>query len=293
MVFFCMSYSYFDRGICTRSDDSNLRILSWKEIGKPTTNEQLNDFVFGSGQMRVQFISPTLEELKEMKFLECFRFLQNNSVGNGVDHDISSKPKKVFVGASFRSPEFKKVVDDRIRPLEESISSVKESIANLRKDFKDQLTVVQDKILSQMTILLNGEDCGKGLVEECGRSDSIVGEVLKNVDLDHVSGESLKNYNNNFVNETPACPGNVNPSTVCAVDDVVGVSGAKICKVREFPSFELLSQESILNVGNLDSGKEQDVVVLEKAVAEVESSHKEQDVGVLEKASAEVKSSHK
>ncbi|KAL6569665.1 hypothetical protein OROMI_014179 [Orobanche minor] len=261
-----------DSGICTRSDDSNLRILSWKETGKPPTNEQLNDFVFGSGQMRV---------------------LQSNSVGNVVDHDISLKPKKVFVGASFRSPEFKKVIDDRIKPLEESISSVKQSIENLRNDFKDQLLVVQDKILSQMTILLKGEDCGKGLVEECGKLDPIVGEGLKNVDLDHVSGESLKKYNNDFVNKTPTCPGNVNSSTFCAVDDVVGVSGAKICKVREFPSFELLSQESILNGGNLDFEKELDVVVLEKAVDEVESSHKEEDVGVVEKVSDEVKSSHK
>ncbi|KAL6581334.1 hypothetical protein OROMI_007257 [Orobanche minor] len=296
-----------DRGICTRSDDSNLRILSWKETGKPPTNEQLNDFVFGSGQMRVQLISPTLEELKELKFLECFRFLQSNSVGNVVDHDISSKPKKVFVGASFRSPEFKKVIDDRIKPLEESISSVNQSIENLRNDLKDQLLVMQDKILSQMTILLTGEVCGKGLVEECGKSDPIICEGLKNVDLDHVSGESLKKYNNAFVNETSACPGNVNSSSFFAGEDVVG-----ICKVREFPSFELLSQESILNGGNLDFGKELDVVVLEKAVDEVESSHKEQDdvevekasdevkslhkeqdVGVLEKASDEVKSSHK
>ncbi|KAL6509866.1 hypothetical protein OROGR_022354 [Orobanche gracilis] len=221
-----------DRGICTRTDDTNLRILSWKETGKPPTNEQLNDFVFGSGQMRVQFISPTLEELKVMKFLECFRFLESNSVGNGVDHDIGSKPKKVFVGASFRSPEFKKVIDDRIKPLEESISSVKESIENLRKDFTNQLIVLQEKILSEMTILLKGEDCGKGSVEVCGRSDSIVGEFLKKEGLDHVSGESLKSYNNDFVNETPVCTGNVNPSTFCAVDDVVGVSVVKICKVN-------------------------------------------------------------
>ncbi|KAL6554112.1 hypothetical protein OROMI_019785 [Orobanche minor] len=282
-----------DRGICTRSDDSNLRILCWKETGKPPTNEQLNDFVFGSGQMRVPFISPTLEELKEIKCLECFRFLQSNSVGNGDDPYISSKPKKVFVGASFRSPEFKKVIDDRIKPLDESISSVKESIENLRKDFTNQLIVLQEKILAQMNVLLKGEICGKGLFEECGISDSVVGEVLKKEGLVHASGESLKNYNNDFVNETPVCPGNINPSTSCAIDDVVGVSAVKICKVREFPSFELLSQESLLEGVNLEFGKEQAVGVLEKAEAEFESSHKEHSVGVLEKAEAEVESSHK
>ncbi|KAL6530663.1 hypothetical protein OROGR_014523 [Orobanche gracilis] len=121
---------------------------------------------------------------------------------------------------------------------------------------------------------LLGEDCGKGSVEVCGRSDSIVGEFLKKEGLDHVSGESLKSYNNDFVNETPVCTGNVNPSTFCAVDDVVGVSGVKICKVREFPSFELLSQESLLDGVNLESGKEQAVIVSEKAAVEVESSYK-------------------
>ncbi|KAL6536605.1 hypothetical protein OROMI_026186 [Orobanche minor] len=38
-----------DRGFCVRKDVSKFRILWWKEIGKSPTNEQLNDFVFGSG----------------------------------------------------------------------------------------------------------------------------------------------------------------------------------------------------------------------------------------------------
>ncbi|KAL6580959.1 hypothetical protein OROMI_006882 [Orobanche minor] len=255
---------FVDRGLLVYAAIGDLNVLPWGKICYDMTIRSLFVAVKGLGR-----------KLKN----DCVEYnivFQSNSVGNGVDHDISSKPKKVFVGASFRSPEIKKVIDDRIKPLEESISSVNEAIENLRNDFKDQLLVVQDKILSQMTILLKGEDCGKGLVEECGRSDPIVGEGLKNVDLDHVSGESLKKYNNDFVNETPACPGNVNSSTFYVVDDVVGVSGAKICKVREFPSFELLSQESILNVGNMEFGKEQDVGVVDKASDGVKYSHKEE-----------------
>ncbi|KAL6582572.1 hypothetical protein OROMI_006586 [Orobanche minor] len=40
------------------------------ESGKTPTNEQLNDTVFGSGQLRIEFLRPTVEEFERMDFLE-------------------------------------------------------------------------------------------------------------------------------------------------------------------------------------------------------------------------------
>ncbi|KAL6584666.1 hypothetical protein OROMI_003955 [Orobanche minor] len=45
-----------DRGICVLKENSNLRISSWMESGKTPTNEQLNDTVFGYGQLRIDSV---------------------------------------------------------------------------------------------------------------------------------------------------------------------------------------------------------------------------------------------
>ncbi|KAL6571632.1 hypothetical protein OROHE_003275 [Orobanche hederae] len=83
-----------DRGICVLKENSNLRISSWMESGKTPTNEQLNDTVFGSGQLRIEFLRPTVDELERMDFLEGFRFLQKADGGVGVEQNFVTKPKK-------------------------------------------------------------------------------------------------------------------------------------------------------------------------------------------------------
>ncbi|KAL6517846.1 hypothetical protein OROMI_033547 [Orobanche minor] len=83
-----------DRGICVLKENSNLRISSWMESGKTPTNEQLNDTVFGSGQLRIEFLRPTVDELERMDFLEGFRFLQKDDGDVGVEQNFVTKPKK-------------------------------------------------------------------------------------------------------------------------------------------------------------------------------------------------------
>ncbi|KAL6505635.1 hypothetical protein OROHE_023014 [Orobanche hederae] len=92
-----------DRGICVLKENSNLRISSWMESGKTPTNEQLNDTVFGSGQLRIEFLRPTVDELESMDFLEGFRFLQKADGGVGVEQNFVTKPKKTEIITQVKS----------------------------------------------------------------------------------------------------------------------------------------------------------------------------------------------
>ncbi|KAL6515136.1 hypothetical protein OROHE_018768 [Orobanche hederae] len=143
-----------DRGICVVKENSNLRISSWMESGKTPTNEQLNDTVFGSGQLRIEFLRHTVEELERMDFLEGFRFLQKADGGVGVEQNFVTKPKKVYIGSSVLNSEFKKLVEERLNSLESSIVKVSEAIEKLSCDFVGQLLTTQTEIITQVKSIM-------------------------------------------------------------------------------------------------------------------------------------------
>ncbi|KAL6558308.1 hypothetical protein OROMI_018658 [Orobanche minor] len=149
-----------DRGICVLKENSNLRISSWMESGKTPTNEQLNDTVFGSGQLKIEFLRPTVDELEIMDFLEGFRFLQKADGGVGVEQNFVTKPKKVYIGSSVLNSEFKKLVEERLNSLESSIVKLSEAIEKLRCDFVGQLLTTQTEIITQVKSTIKDAQSG-------------------------------------------------------------------------------------------------------------------------------------
>ncbi|KAL6546965.1 hypothetical protein OROMI_022686 [Orobanche minor] len=174
-----------DRGICILKEDSNLRISSWMESGKTPTNEQLNDTVFGSGQLRIEFLRPTVDELERMDFLEGFRFLQKADGSVGVEQNFVTKPKKVYIGSSVLNSEFKKLVEERLDSLESSIVKVSEAIEKLRCDFVGQLLTTQTEIITQVKSIIKDVQSGHvdkrksfGDVNESAEGVVIVDDIL-------------------------------------------------------------------------------------------------------------------
>ncbi|KAL6572754.1 hypothetical protein OROMI_013712 [Orobanche minor] len=174
-----------DRGICVLKEDSNLRISSWMESGKTPTNEQLNDTVFGSGQLRIEFLRPTVDELESMDFLEGFRFLQKADGGIGVEQNFVTRPKKVYIGSSVLNSEFKKLVEERLNSLESSIVKVSEAIEKLRCDFVGQLLTTQTEIIAQVKSIIKDVQSGHvdkrksfGDVNESAEGVVIVDDIL-------------------------------------------------------------------------------------------------------------------
>ncbi|KAL6564126.1 hypothetical protein OROMI_015579 [Orobanche minor] len=174
-----------DRGICVLKENSNLRISSWMESGKTPTNEQLNDTVFGSGQLRIEFLRPTVDELESMDFLEGFRFLQKADGGVGVEQNFVTKPKKVYIGSSVLNSQFKKLVEERLNSLESSIVKVSEAIEKLRCDFVGQLLTTQTEIITQVKSIIKDVQSGHvdkrksfGDVNESAGGVVIVDDIL-------------------------------------------------------------------------------------------------------------------
>ncbi|KAL6531118.1 hypothetical protein OROHE_014187 [Orobanche hederae] len=297
-----------DRGFCVRKDVSKFRILGWKEIGKSPTNEQLNDFVFGSGQMRVQLMKPSLEESCEMSFLDGFRFLEVNNGGFGVDNNNDPNGKTMFSGSSVSREDIKIMLDERLKPLEDSISSVKESTELLKKDVREQLQFYEGNIIKQIKDLFRVVCPDKCSDVNNSERDKLCDEVpLENACLDClVCGGKYKSCDHGPVNVTHSCE--LNESHTCdavgkdfsdpnveklskvteseneptvivkesfsvardlegrkqsdVVSNVISgvVRGSKDRKAREFPSFELLSQDSLSDGQHLDCEKSLDIV---------------------------------
>ncbi|KAL6538932.1 hypothetical protein OROMI_025258 [Orobanche minor] len=284
-----------DRGFCVRKDVSKFRILGWKEIGKSPTNEQLNDFVFGSGQMRVQLMKPCLEESCEMTFLDGFRFLEVNDGVFGVDNNADPNGKTMFSGSSVSREELKVMLDERLKPLEDSISSVKESTDLLKKDIREQLQFFEGNIIKQIKDLLRVVCPDKCSDVNNSERDKLCDEVpLENVCLDcFVCGGNYKTCDHGPVNVSHSCE--LNESHTCdavgkdfsdpnveklskvtesgneptvivkesfsVARDLEGKNlGSKDPKAREFPSFQLLSQESLSDGQQLDCEKSLDIV---------------------------------
>ncbi|KAL6517983.1 hypothetical protein OROMI_033684 [Orobanche minor] len=287
-----------DRGFCVRKDVSKFRILGWKEIGKSPTNEQLNDFVFGSGQIfLVQLMKPSLEESCEMTFLDGFRFLEVNDGGFGVDDNADPNGKTMFSGSSVSREELKVMLDERLKPLEDSISSVKESTDLLKKDVREQLQFFEGNIIKQIKDLLRVVCPDKCSDVNNSERDKLCDEVpLENVCLDClVCGGNYKTCDHGPVNVSHSCE--LNQSHTCdavgkdfsdpnveklskvtesgneptvivkesfsVARDLEGKKGyytPKDPKAREFPSFQLLSQESLSDGQQLDCEKSLDIV---------------------------------
>ncbi|KAL6554600.1 hypothetical protein OROHE_007623 [Orobanche hederae] len=174
-----------DRGICVVKENSNLRISSWMESGKTPTNEQLNDTVFGSGHLRIEFLRPTVDELERMDFLEGFRFLQKADGGVGVEQNFVTKPKKVYIGSSVLNSEFTKFVEERLNSLEYSIVKVSEAIEKLRCDFVGQLLSTQTEIITQVKSIMKDVQSGHvdkrksfGGVNASAEGDVVVDDIL-------------------------------------------------------------------------------------------------------------------
>ncbi|KAL6503229.1 hypothetical protein OROHE_023858 [Orobanche hederae] len=204
--------------------------------------------------------------------------------------------------------EIKIMLDERLKPLEDSISSVKESTHLLKKDVREQLQFFEGNIIKQIKDLLRvvcPDKCSN--VNNCER-DKLCDEVpLENACLDClVCGGKYKSCDHGPVNVTHSCE--LNESHTCdavgkdfsdpnveklskvteseneptvivkesfsvardlegkkqsdVVSNVISgvVRGSKDQKAREFPSFELLSQESLSNGQHLDCEKSLDIV---------------------------------
>ncbi|KAL6532253.1 hypothetical protein OROGR_014223 [Orobanche gracilis] len=292
-----------DRGYCVRKGVSKSRILAWKEIGKSPTNEQLNDFVFGSGEMRVQFMKPSVEESCEMSFLDGFRFLEVSEGVFGVDYNIDAKGKIMCSGSFVSSGDIKRMLDERLKPFEDSISCVKETTELLKKDVREQLQVFEGNIIKQIQDFLrvvcpekfsnvkNSErdkssdevplendclDClvSGGKCKSCGHlpvnvthfselngihTCDAVGNGVSGPDVEKLSKViEFQNEPTLIVKEANS----VARDMECRKQSDVGsnlilVGGVR--KVREFPSFELLSQESLSDGQHLDSEKRLDI----------------------------------
>ncbi|KAL6530060.1 hypothetical protein OROMI_028705 [Orobanche minor] len=306
-----------DRGFCVRKDVSKFRILGWKEIGKSPTNEQLNDFVFGSGQMRVQLMKPSLEESCEMTFLDGFRFLEVNDGGFGVDNNADPNGKTTFSCSSVSREELKILLDERLKPLEDSISSVKESTDLLKKDVREQLHFFEGNIIKQIKDLLRVVCPDKCCDVNNSERDKLFDEVpLENVCLDClVCGGKYKTCDHGPVNVSHSCELNESHTCDAAGKDFSDPNVEKLSKVtesgneptviveeslsaardlegkksyiklhlqhsvvwsngilvvskgnkgdpkaREFPSFQLLSQDSLSAGQQLDCEKSLDIV---------------------------------
>ncbi|KAL6557431.1 hypothetical protein OROMI_017781 [Orobanche minor] len=311
-----------DRGFYVRKGVSKFRILAWKEIEKSPTNEQLNDFVFGSGEMRVQFMKPSLEESCEMNFLDGFRFLEVNEGGFGVDYNIDAKGKTMCSGSSVSSVDIKRMLDERLKSFEDSISCVKETTELLKKDVREELQVFEGNIIKQIQDFLRVVCPDKLCDFKNSERDKSCDEVpLENACLDClVCGGKCKSCEHLPVNEThfselneihtcdavgngvsgpdveklskviefqneptlivkeafsvardlecrKLSQSDVGSSAISVVgignkqsdarSNVIsaGNKGNKVQKVREFLSFELLSQESLSDGQHLDSEK--------------------------------------
>ncbi|KAL6578462.1 hypothetical protein OROMI_010790 [Orobanche minor] len=283
-----------DRGFCVRKDVSKFRILGWKEIGKSPTNEQLNDFVFGSGHMRVQLMKPSLEESCEMTFLDGFRFLEVNDGGFGVDNNADPNGKTTFSCSSVSREELKILLDERLKPLEDSISSVKESTDLLKKDVREQLHFFEGNIIKQIKDLLRVVCPDKCSDVNNSERDKLFDEVpVENVCLDClVCGGKYKTCDHGPVNVSHSCEFNEshtcdavgkdfsdpnveklskvtesgNEPTVIVEEslsvarDLEGKKQLADPKAREFPSFQLLSQDSLSDGQQLDCEKSLDIV---------------------------------
>ncbi|KAL6586514.1 hypothetical protein OROMI_001502 [Orobanche minor] len=244
------------------------RILGWKEIGKSPTNEQLNDFVFGSGHMRVQLMKPSLEESCEMTFLDGFRFLEVNDGGFGVDNNADPNGKTMFSGSSVSREELKVMLDERLKPLEDSISSVKESTDLLKKDVREQLQFFEGNIIKQIKDLLRvvcpdkcsdvnniGKDFSDPNVEKLSKVTESRNEPTVIVKESFSVARDLEGKKQSVVWSNGILAVNVVSNVISSV-----VRGSKDPKAREFPSFQLLSQESLSDGQQLDCEKSLDIV---------------------------------
>ncbi|KAL6506296.1 hypothetical protein OROGR_024477 [Orobanche gracilis] len=225
-----------DRGFCVRKGVSKSRILAWKEIGKSPTNEQLNDFVFGSGEMRVQFMKPSLEESGEMSFLDGFRFLEVSEGGFGVDNNIDAKGKIMCSGSFVSSGDIKRMLDERLKPFEDSISCVKETTELLKKDVREQLQVFEGNIIKQIHDFLRVVCPDKfSNVKNSERDKSCDGVSLENDCLDClVSGGKCKSCEHLPVNVTHFSELNEIHTRDAVGNGVSGPDVEKLTKVIEF-----------------------------------------------------------
>ncbi|KAL6566863.1 hypothetical protein OROMI_015267 [Orobanche minor] len=228
-----------DRGFCVRKDVSKFRILGWKEIGKSPTNEQLNDFVFGSGQMRVQLMKPSLEESCEMSFLDGFRFLEVNDGGFGVDNNNDPNGKIMFSGSSVSREDIKIMLDERLKPLGDS---------TIIKQIKDLLRVVCPDKCSDVN---NSE------------RDKLCDEVpLENACLDClVCGGKYKSCDHGPVNVTHSCELNESHTCDAVGKDFSDLNVEKLSKVTESENEPtVIVKESFSVARDLEGKKQSDVV---------------------------------
>ncbi|KAL6572746.1 hypothetical protein OROMI_013704 [Orobanche minor] len=252
-----------DRGFCVRKDVSKFWILGWKEIGKSPTNEQLNDFVFGSGQMRVQLMKPSLEESCEMTFLDGFRFLEVNDGGFGVDNNADPNGKTTFSCSSVSREELKILLDERLKPLEDSISSVKESTDLLKKDVREQLHFFEGNIIKQIKDLLRVVCPDKCSDVNNSERDKLFDEVpLENVCLDClVCGGKYKTCDHGPVNVSHSCELNESHTCDAVGKDFSDPNVEKLSKVTESGNEPTVIVEESLSVArDLEGKKSLDIV---------------------------------
>ncbi|KAL6563124.1 hypothetical protein OROHE_005711 [Orobanche hederae] len=257
------------------------RILGWKEIGKSPTNEQLNDFVFGSGQVRVQLMKPRLEESCEMSFLDGFRFLEVNDGGFGVDNNNDPNGKAMFSGSSVSREDIKIMLDERLKPLEDSISSVKESTDLLKKDVREQLQFFEGNIIKQIKDLLRVVCPDKYSDVNNSERDKLCDEVpLENACLDClVCGGKYKSCDHGPVNVTHSCELNESHTCDAVGKDFSDPNVEKLSKVTESENEPtVIVKESFSVARDLEGKKQSQSDVVSNVISGVVRGSKSLDI---------------
>ncbi|KAL6579379.1 hypothetical protein OROMI_009595 [Orobanche minor] len=185
--------------------------------------------------MRVQLIKLSLGESCEMSILDVFRFLEVNDGGFGVDNNNDPNGKTMFSGSSVSSVDIKIMLDERMKPLEDSISSVKESTELLKKDVTEQLQFFEGNIIKQIKDFLRVVCPDKCSDVNNSESDKLCDEVpLENAGLDYfVCGGKYKSCDHVPVNVTPSCELNESHTCDTVGKDFSGPNVEKLSKVTE------------------------------------------------------------
>ncbi|KAL6572190.1 hypothetical protein OROMI_013148 [Orobanche minor] len=251
-----------DRGFCVLKDVSKFRILGWKEIGKSPTNEQLNDFVFGSGQMRVQLMKPRLEESCEMSFLDVFRFLEVNDGGFGVENNNDPNALQFFEGNIIKQ------IKDLLRVVCPDKCS---DVNNSERDKLCDEVPLENACLDCLVCGGKYKSCDHGPVNvthSCELNEShtcdAVGKDFSDPNVEKLSKVTESENEPTVIVKEPFSvardlEGKKQSDVVSNVISGV-VRGSKDQKAREFPSFELLSQESLSDGQHMDCEKSLDIV---------------------------------
>ncbi|KAL6513774.1 hypothetical protein OROMI_034533 [Orobanche minor] len=117
-------------------------------LGNPPRSEKLNDLVFGSGRLRIEYLSPNVDEIKLLEF-GSFKFMkcENQPVCN-EEQILLSNPRKVYIRPKNDPDSLNKLVDAKVSSLEANLVTVRSSMESLRSEMLQKLTMIEVSLKS-------------------------------------------------------------------------------------------------------------------------------------------------